>query len=217
MREKKIYEIDLSTPLIHRVEGLLDIALGLYLKNKKLEELCEIIQSNTKSVILFGGYGSGKSLIMDCLSRVIAPEEPYKFYIDSSKRIVEQEFNINGDSFIYLIKGKNMAFDDLGDEPLGYRYGERRNVFESIFKIRYDEWVVSNIKSHGTTNLSQESFEAYYGAKNKSRFRQTHHFINWTTLIDLREHDNFNGFPSIKFTTKLSENEKQLIERYKRG
>jgi len=217
MREKLLYEIDLSTPLIQRVEGLLNIVLESYLKNKKLEELCEIIQSNEKSVILFGGYGSGKSLMMDCISRVISPNEPHKFHIDSSKRIVEQAFNINGDLFINLIKGKSMSFDDLGDEPLGYWYGERRNVFDSIFKIRYDEWLESNIKSHGTTNLSQESFEAYYGPKNKSRFKQTHHFINWTSLCDLREHNNFKGFPSIKFITELSNNERQLIERYNRG
>ena len=71
------------------------------------------------------------------------------------------------------------CFDDMGIEPIGRHYGRDCNVIGEILISRYELFLQTNLKTHGTTNLSAMEIEDMYGSRVRSRMKKLFNLIDF--------------------------------------
>ena len=69
------------------------------------------------------------------------------------------------------------CFDDMGVEPIGRHYGKDCNVIGEILLSRYELFLQTPLKTHGTTNLNADELEEKYGERVRSRMRELFNLI----------------------------------------
>lgn len=141
-----------------------------------------------KGLLLHGGYGVGKTWLMQLFSR----NRRQVFNVVSSK-IVADEYQSEGvdgqDKYVYLQKNpfedpgymfhKNsgLCIDDIGAEDVKKHFGNTRNAIGDIIELRYSKGTVGRF-FHVTTNLNATQLESYYGPRVTSRMREIFNIIN---------------------------------------
>lgn len=128
-----------------------------------------------KGILLSGPVGCGKTSLMKLIRFITPHYRPYEIiparnvvfgYNHIGHRIIEDYGN-----------GHFYCFDDIGVEPMGRHFGKDCNVMGEILLSRYDLFLESGLRTHGTTNLNAQELEERYGKRVRSRMRELFNLI----------------------------------------
>lgn len=148
-----------------------------------------------KGLLLFGGVGVGKSMLMHLLQRnqkqsyrLISCIDVVSEFTNQTKEDRNAGVNVlarfygdfhaplNGNNYGHKILG--LCFDDLGVENTrAVYYGEVKNCMEEIIWQRYKTGDFT--KTHVTTNLSAEELKSAYGVRVYDRMLEMFNLIAW--------------------------------------
>lgn len=177
----------------------------------KLDKYCEPIVnsiinylrgtelSSKKGLLLMGGVGTGKTLIMRGLIQLlsmfsVACEHYFPSFQEVQSYAITAGFAKDGflifDEGLYIpnhggainLTTNKVFIDDLGVESKTSYYGDTCNVIAELLLRRYDK----GDKTFATTNLDGKSLKAFYGDRVYSRMKE---MFNTLVLggIDRRE------------------------------
>lgn len=129
-----------------------------------------------KGIMLLGGIGSGKTLLMRGLVKLYGFFD-YYLTILPTYRLTEvfqkDGVKVYGRFLNYDITTDNLILDDMGAETVVSHFGQVTNVVSEVLLRRYDEAQIT----FGTSNLDQKSLRSYYGERVWSRMRSMFNFI----------------------------------------
>lgn len=139
---------------------------------------CEKLQIDPdKGILLSGPVGCGKTSLMK-LMRYLVPHQ--RSYVVMPCRNIVFAFNHLGYKTIEDYGDEGFfCFDDMGIEPIGRHYGRDCNVIGEILISRYELFLQSNLKTHGTTNLNAMEIEDMYGSRVRSRMKKLFNLIDF--------------------------------------
>lgn len=128
-----------------------------------------------KGILLSGPVGCGKTALMKLVRHLTPHYPPYEVI---PVRNIVFGFNHIGYRVIENFgNGGYLCFDDIGVEPMGRYFGRDCNVFAEILLSRYELFLESGLRTHGTTNLNAEELEGRYGRRVRSRMRELFNLI----------------------------------------
>lgn len=164
-KENKIFCIDKEN-----VEFIKNI-FWYFSNNKKFETGEQLL---SKGVLLIGNVGSGKTMIMEQISKNLTGVNAYRCvectpFADEWK--LKDSSIVVGTKTALIQNGalNNYYFDDLGDEEPISNYGPIVEVMEKVITYRNRLWHKVGTKTHISTNLSIDQIEERYGERVKSR------------------------------------------------
>lgn len=136
-----------------------------------------------KGLWLEGDIGTGKSSLMQIFSNFMKFHKVY-FRIIICSYIVTQYSSIGDiDLFTYNLQSHPtgpvcMCFDELGREPIpGNHFGQKLNVMQYIFHVRYSLWQTDRLKTFVTTNLDADGIEELYGDYIRDRRKEMFNIV----------------------------------------
>lgn len=165
----------------------------------------------SEGIIIQGFTGGGKTLTMQIFQRIVSPKDKRYFFMTNCLSVVD-DYSINGRECFEKYKLKNYLFDDLGNEPDGYYYGARINVFEEFIQRRYDEFRMNGTLTHFTTNLSKEEIETRYGKRCLSRLMEISNYFQFRKKISENDNRNLRNFKGFQQVVYLDDETKEDIE-----
>ena len=129
-----------------------------------------------------GNVGSGKTELFKIFKACNFPNRSFgiKECRDMSEIFLNNHYkgiNQYGKGAVTPKKISHMLFDDLGAENDINYYGNKVNVMSDIIIDRYRHFVISDLKSHFTTNLQKEEIQEEYGERVMSRLKQMTNFV----------------------------------------
>lgn len=155
----------------------ISMASALQIKNPSLD----------KGIFLAGNFGVGKTWFMKLFSK----NQRQVFHVHNAKEIANQ-FEADGLAAIdhYSQKYKNpvndtasflqtfagLCIDDFGTEDIKNHFGNKKNVIGDVIEERY-RLGNCGIFLHGTTNLTSQALNDFYGGRVISRLREEVNFI----------------------------------------
>lgn len=189
-----------------------------------INQIFEIFDTNQRGAIVFGGTGSGKTLIFSMLQKIV-PKDDFRFFIKKNVLEIVTDFNKFGHDIFSKFQDRNILFDDLGTEDKGIHFGDRIEVMEKFIQLRYDLFISKGLITHITTNLTTDEILNRYGARCVSRLKEMTDIV----LLGINEKHNdrrilrnFIGLPEIIHPPKKSKediewekNYRQSMEEYK--
>ena len=128
-----------------------------------------------KGVLLSGPVGCGKTSLMKLLPFVVPHQR--KYVVMPCRNIVFAFNHLGYKTIEDYGESSVFCFDDIGVEPLGRYYGKDCNVIGEILLSRYELFLHTPLKTHGTTNLNAEELEERYGVRVRSRMRELFNLI----------------------------------------
>lgn len=169
--------------------------------NSLLSYFCnqEGICNLDKGIMLAGGVGVGKTVLMSLL----AQNQKDSFIVVPCRKVAQDYVNGGPDGkggikaiekyFKPMYVTKNIfghgelgiCFDDLGTEGDKKNFGNELNVMAEIILDRYDNPNLKG-KTHFTTNLSAEEINEIYGPRVSSRLREMVNICAYEGGKDLR-------------------------------
>lgn len=165
-KEKKIFWLDDEN--IEFIQDVFDYFYG----NKEFEKKENRLLS--KGLLIIGNVGSGKSLIMEQISKNLTGLNAFKF--NECTRISNEWLNKDCTFIFSVLAAKinngrfnHLCCDDIGDEEPVPNYGTIIEPIEKVITIRNRIWHKQGIKTHWTTNLPLETIEERYGERARSR------------------------------------------------
>lgn len=126
-----------------------------------------------KGVLIRGVVGCGKTTMLKMAQR-------YKngiFNLINVNALVEHVDDEGKVPQKYL--SKDWCFDDLGSEDISNRYGKKVEALKLIIELRYDLWKYNGIKTHFTSNLSNEELMERYGPRAYDRLKEMCNVIKY--------------------------------------
>lgn len=116
-------------------------------------------------LLILGGVGRGKTIVMRCLLAAIAAGNPKPRQVYCNARILAQNEDMQ-------VKAKNaelLAIDDIGTEPAEVKnYGTATQPIAAVVEFRYD----ANLPIYFTTNLRGGELNERYGSRIVSRMNE---------------------------------------------
>lgn len=185
------------------------------IQKPKMREVFEAIESGQKGVMVYGGTGTGKTLLFELIRRLIHVSSN-KYFVMVNVLDVVKDFNIEGDTAFDENNIHNVLYDDIGTEQKGMYYGNRMEVMENLIQFRYNLFRNKNIITHFTTNLTPEEIRVRYGERCYSRLKEMcHHIVfDWS---DMRRIGNFLGWKPVYNEPILSKEDKEWQEQYRKA
>lgn len=150
----------------------------------------EVSLNPSKGVILYGEYGSGKTIVMkslhkmaDCFYDKIIHQSvmiPYKLM----KSMNPATGQMRMEELLEEWKGHNMIIDDLGYEETGttanyVHFGTSINVVQEIIRQRYELYQNRGIYTHFTTNKTMDEIQNVYGHGTSTRLMEMCQPVFW--------------------------------------
>lgn len=124
-------------------------------------------------VTLPGGRGSGKTDLMRAFGRAHVSGGGQGFREVGASQLVNlfnavsRDDQRNGGSRVILDYGndlRDLFIDDIGEEPEGRHFGDKRDVIAEVLGLRYKLWKSTGIRTHLTTNIvTDEAMQTKYG------------------------------------------------------
>lgn len=144
-----------------------------------------------KGIYFRGPVGTGKTTLM----RAFSTWCPYSIFRMANCRYIQKQAVKNGFDALnkyseqsYFFKHGNYhhsngyiiyCFDDFGAENISKFYGNEINVMEELMQDRYDQFKLSGMKTHVTSNLKDGNLmEELYGPRVRDRIREMFNFID---------------------------------------
>lgn len=177
-----------------------------------ISKIFSTFEEGNFGIIVYGGTGTGKTVLFDILQKVIHPKDKLFFRKKNALDVV-LDFNINGHDAFRDDSNHSMFYDDLGTEEIGYRYGEKVEVFEKLIQLRYDIYRSKGLRTYFTTNLNSDEVEVRYGFRCWSRLREMcQHVVLHDN--DKRAKRNFLGLPTVLHPTILTQEDAEWEKMY---
>lgn len=140
-----------------------------------------------KGLLLCGGVGTGKSLLMQVFSQMVVDEQRRRVFIVVSTDQMQQEFLTDGMDVIdrYSKKcfyrngdAKAICIDDLGmeDKEL-YSFKNRVNIMSQILFARHRYQLSNGMLTHATTNHSGTELQKFYGVRVGDRLKEMFNIV----------------------------------------
>lgn len=180
-------------------------------ESDQVKKLMAIFFNGPRGVFTIGKPGSGKTLPMEILRRIIPPEHKRYHQWRTAYELV-CEFKVEGMAMFKKYRSGNLIIDDIGREPLGVCYKENCNVIATLMEMRYDAWRYRRGTTSWTSNLSfnttlpkDDQILKLYGSPFASRMREMCQVFKIGTSkksIDRREYNNFLGFEPVDHRTE---------------
>jgi DNA replication protein DnaC len=127
-----------------------------------------------KGIMLFGGCGVGKTLLMKLLRRNLLCN-----FSLMNCRVVAAEFARTGDEgiekYCRVHSHEGICFDDLGIEPDKIYFGQQVNVMLEVMLRRYEQGAF--YRTHVTTNLTVKELAVRYGNRLTDRFKEMFNIV----------------------------------------
>lgn len=162
-------------------------ALILYFARDPEFEKTQLCKSPSldKSILLMGGVGVGKTVIMTAYGYAMQLT-PFSFGVVSCRDIIKdfavkgydgikrysETFGVTVNNTADRSKPVDLCLDDLGTEPDAFHFGNKINVIEGIIQDRYIYFTRFGMRTHMTTNLNGIEIRDEYGERVASRIRQ---------------------------------------------
>jgi DNA replication protein DnaC len=118
---------------------------------------------DAKGVLIVGGVGTGKTLLIINLQKAIKAEG--KRLRLCSVPEIEQTLRMDNDADYSLWDTGDICFDDLGTENESNIYGNRVMVMTELIYRRYNRYQQSGLCTHFTTNLMPDEIKDKYGSR----------------------------------------------------
>lgn len=149
----------------------------------------ETTLDRNKGLMIRGSFGVGKTIILKIIQKMLQHDK--KFAYNPANDVVAK-YNIGGDEAIAVYKQKKeRLFDDFGAEEIGKHFGNNVEVFQKIIYSRYDLLKYQHIRTHLTTNLSNEQIAEKYGERAYDRLKDMFNVINWNFKLSFRGKSKF--------------------------
>ncbi|WP_448529178.1 hypothetical protein [Raineya sp.] len=148
-------------------------ALWLYFNHSKDFEQLNDYFSLEKSIMLMGGVGTGKTLLMRIFQRFLLLKTGKTFAYKHINQLAN-EYIETGFLAIQHYDQKDLWIDEVGlfDKENLKRYGNNANLVEEVIMHRYERFVWTGVKTHLTTNLTPKQIEQEYGSRVWSRLKE---------------------------------------------
>jgi DNA replication protein DnaC len=135
-----------------------------------------------KGLLLYGDAGTGKTLFLTAMFK------PQQF--PSASEVVDAFRENEGDwrrTWFVLCrtsesKPRNecpLFIDDLGTEPAGVYFGERRDVIAEAIAARWNDWTANRARTYLTANLTLREIEQRYGRRVTDRLADMCEFVEF--------------------------------------
>lgn len=160
--------------------------LSRYFTNDLSFEALDINFSLNKGLLLVGGMGSGKTIIMQLNS--VNPKMSYSLHdcreianefmqgkSEAGNKIIEGYASIHKSKVPSKVFGQNYLtrlFDDLGAEGVVKHYGNEKNVMAEIIQSAYKKFQQGYAAPHFTTNLMPHELATYYDPRVLDRINE---------------------------------------------
>lgn len=126
-----------------------------------------------KGVCIVGGFGNGKTSIMNTFQKMFKGLEGYSFGRFSSNEIVMQYEHASKqkepetlENFWKILTRSELYIDDVKSEPLVLSYG-KRNLMNSLFQERYNKKLKTHISINYASGHNDNVLEALLEFKTK--------------------------------------------------
>lgn len=128
-----------------------------------------------KGLLLSGPVGCGKTSLIKLLPNLVPHQR--KFVVMTCRNIVFAFNHLGYKTIEDYGESGVFCFDDIGIEPIGRHYGKDCNVIGEILLSRYELFLSTPLKTHGTTNLNADELEERYGERVRSRMSELFNLI----------------------------------------
>ena len=123
---------------------------------------------SNKGLFLAGSVGTGKTYFCELFinapmltaNEIVRQYEEMGF-TDAFREWFHRHYNAPG----VFIPPRSVVIDDLGSEPVGRRYGDRREVLGDLIAECYVNWQKHGTKYYITCNLTGQEVQERYGAR----------------------------------------------------
>ncbi len=143
--------------------------------------------SFSKDLMLCGGVGTGKTLMMQIFSMIMRDSKNSPMFDLTDSHSIVREFLISGFETIEKYSSKNyfrngkprgLCIDDMGmEDQNAVSYGNKANVIEQILYERYKRKRTDGMRTHATTNCAPADLGKLYGTRVADRMMETFNVI----------------------------------------
>ena len=180
------------------------------------ETLVHIVSSQEpRGVIAYHKkYGQGKTFIFDLVDGFVKKHFKKNIFLKTSSKELTEIYKSKGEeALLDFIKVKNIFIDDIGAEvkdgnAITKNFGNSMNVIEYVIFKRYEFWIKSGWKMHGSTNISIDQIAKIYGGRVADRITQMTSIIEFDLIA--------TSFRQVKKIRPLTQPEKDanLLKYY---
>jgi len=183
--------------IVNREEEKLYDYFGAYL----LEESSTF--DNSKGMFIRGVVGSGKTIMFKMAQRFKGKRCKIKF-INTEKLAALFEDGQKIDK--YLVD--EWIFDDLGTEQKANNYGKGVEIFKRVIEDRYDIWKFNGVRTHFTSNCSNEILEERYGERAYDRLKEMCNVVKYPSSESKRGKSTIRPLNEINEMPEKSQEQK---------
>jgi len=150
----------------------------------------------SKSILLIGDYGTGKSTLFEVIHRFLTiyfPFCPNLFRISSVEEIFSEASKADFNNSVYLFNSKPNVSGSLGNKPVslvvnefGHTYNSKsygtsyQDFMESFLARRYDIYQQYGKHTHLTTNYDTEALKELHSDRIIDRFKEQYNIVHLT-------------------------------------
>jgi DNA replication protein DnaC len=179
---------------------------GTYKQDENLRNVLSVFSTNVSGLLLMGNVGSGKTFIFDVLNRITHPDSK-RFFIKVNCIQYVNDFNQFGYEVLSRYRDKNILFDELGEETKAQYYSrDSFEALEKVIQLRYELFRKKGLKTHFTTNLTNDEILKRYGQRCTSRLSEMCTRIllgDKVNSFDKRQYKNFIDLPLVAHKPRL--------------
>ena len=147
-----------------------------------------------KGMFIRGVIGSGKTIMFKMAQRFKEKNCKLKF-INTEKLSALFE---DGQKIDRYLKDE-WVFDDLGTEQKSNNYGKGVEIFKRVIEDRYDKWKYEGLRTHFTSNCSNDLLQEKYGERAYDRLKEMCNVIKYPASTSKR------GKSEIKILTTVND------------